>query len=638
MWGPDRVNVYCLSYKLARMCCIVAALSAAGGNASAFELFGFKLFDRSSEETEIENPLPYEATMEVTGADERLSKNLKSGSLLVATASNPPSGTVGLLSRARQDRKNLIGLLYQEGFYGGVVSINISGRPLDRISVTETLAAPADVRISVMAGPVFRFGDIRITGADGIDTQSLAAEAELVSGAIAKSETVFSTESAIVRALGRRGHPYPRIEGRTIVADHATDTVNVTINVASGPVARFGEVTVEGARQIDPGFIAYVADIPTGEPYSTLVLERSKKRLSEIEALASVSLRPAATPNADGSVPIIIAISERKRRVIGAGAAWSSTEGVRINAYWKHRNLFGRGELFRVDAGLGRLTESTDYRNIDANLGLLLSQPGFFGPATRFDTSLAALQEHPDAYRRRAAIARAINFYKPRPELEISGGVVGEYSDIDDAAGSGQFGLISIPLAIVYDDRNDRLDPTKGVRARAAVEPTADVLNSTQFVKFEAGLSSYLALDEDGRFVLAGRAGTGVIVGAGRNEIPADRRFLAGGGGSVRGYGYKNIGAGRLNGDAVAGRALAEGSVEFRTRWTETIGAVLFADAGFVGDDPGFSDIGDFKVGVGAGLRYFTAVGPIRVDVGLPLDPDQDDPDFAIYVGIGQAF
>ena len=64
----------------------------------------------------------------------------------------------------------------------------------------------------------------------------------------------------------------------------------------------------------------------------------------------------------------------------------------------------------------------------------------------------------------------------------------------------------------------------------------------------------------------------------------------------------------------------------------------MFADAGFVGSDPNFSGIGDFKVGVGGGVRYFTPVGPIRLDVGVPLDPDKDDPDFAVYLGIGQAF
>ena len=630
--------MFSFSLKFARLLLIVAAIAIPAGSAMSLELFGVRIFGGAAEETQVDNPLPYEASLAVSDADGGLQKTLRSRSLLIATQSNPPSGTVGLLSRARQDWKNLVGLLYQEGYYAGLVFIEVNGRRIEQIRVTDTLASPAEVTIAIEAGPQFRFGSIAISGADRIDTGAVAADKGLVAGEIARSDIVFDTETAITTALGRDGHPYPEIADRTIVADHAGNVVNVTIKVRAGPVARFGKTEVRGARRIDPDFIAYVADIPAGEAYSKVLLDQRKKRLSEIEALASVSLRPAETLDADGTVPIIIEISERKRRVIGAGASWSSTDGVSVNTYWKHRNLFGHGELFRVDLGVGRLTESTDYRNIDANFGLLLSQPGFFGPATRFDTSFAALQEHPDAYRRRAVLAKAINIYKPTPEWEFSGGLAGEYSNVDDAAGSEQFGLISIPLAVAYDDRQNHLNPTGGIHARMGIEPTADILNSNQFVKLEGSVASYFAFDDDGRFVLAGRAAAGVIVGAGRDEIPADRRFLAGGGGSVRGYGYKNIGAGRLNGKAVAGRSLAEGSVELRSQWTDTIGAVVFADAGFVGDDPGFGDIGDFKVGVGAGLRYFTAVGPIRLDVALPLDPDQDDPDFAFYVGIGQAF
>jgi len=457
----------------------MASVLVLSGNSAAFELFVLKLFERADGDTEVVDPQPYDATLTVTGGGSGLTRKLKTGSLLIASKSNPPSGTVGLISRARQDRKNLVGLRFQEGYYAGVVDITITDRPLDRISVTESLSSPVEIEIAISSGPIFHFGEIGIVGAESIDTAAIATEAGLVPGEVAGSQVVFATEAALVAALGRNGHPYPRISDRTITADHAGNVVNVRIDVQSGPVARFGRVEVMGARQIDPDFIAYVADIPTGDPYSSKVLDRSKKRLSEIEALGSVSLRPAATPDADGSVPIIIEISERKRKVIGAGASWSSTDGAKVNAYWKHRNVFGHGELFRIDVGVGRLAERFDYHGLDANFGLLLSQPGFFGPATRFDTSFTALQEHPDAYRRRAVIARAINYYQYSEELELSGGVAAEYSDIDDAVGSDQFGLISLPLAAVYDSRDDRLNPAEGIRARLGVEPTVDVLNNT---------------------------------------------------------------------------------------------------------------------------------------------------------------
>ena len=130
----------------------------------------------------------------------------------------------------------------------------------------------------------------------------------------------------------------------------------------------------------------------------------------------------------------------------------------------------------------------------------------------------------------------------------------------------------------------------------------------------------------------------GSITGAPLAETPPDLLFTAGGGNSVRGYSFKSIGVEQANGRITGGASLIETTVEFRQRISDSFGAVAFVDAGIVGDDPfsGFSD--DVKVGVGLGVRYYTGLGPIRLDVAVPLDPGDDDAGFAIYAGIGQAF
>ena len=115
------------------------------------------------------------------------------------------------------------------------------------------------------------------------------------------------------------------------------------------------------------------------------------------------------------------------------------------------------------------------------------------------------------------------------------------------------------------------------------------------------------------------------------------RRYYVGGGGSVRGYAYRNVGP-RVSGEVIGGRSFFETSTEIRTRITETFGVVGFVDAGaaYSSQFPDFSE--ELKVGVGAGLRYFSPIGPLRLDFAVPLAPDKDDPDFAIYVGLSQAF
>jgi translocation and assembly module TamA len=152
-----------------------------------------------------------------------------------------------------------------------------------------------------------------------------------------------------------------------------------------------------------------------------------------------------------------------------------------------------------------------------------------------------------------------------------------------------------------------------------------------------AEASAYRALDAEKRFVLAGRVAAGSIYGANLTSVPANRRFYAGGGGSVRGYGYQDIGPVSAAGLPTGGLSMLETSAEVRIGITETIGIVPFIDAGLVSPSTSFSG-SEFKVGAGVGLRYATPFGPLRIDVAVPLNKGRLDPDYGIYAGIGQAF
>jgi translocation and assembly module TamA len=219
----------------------------------------------------------------------------------------------------------------------------------------------------------------------------------------------------------------------------------------------------------------------------------------------------------------------------------------------------------------------------------------------------------------------------------VSASVAVEYADIDDVFGDGRHLIVSIPLQYVYDKRNDELNPTRGWRALIFAEPSYDFLQEAAWVKFRTEGSIYVALDADAQYVGAFRVGLGSIVGADIEQVPADRRFYAGGGGSVRGYAYQGIGPKAPNGQPIGGLSLIEASAEMRIGITDTIGVVPFVDAGTVSENeyPTFSDV---KVGAGLGVRYLTPFGPLRVDAAVPLNPDPGDPDFGIYAGIGQSF
>jgi translocation and assembly module TamA len=140
--------------------------------------------------------------------------------------------------------------------------------------------------------------------------------------------------------------------------------------------------------------------------------------------------------------------------------------------------------------------------------------------------------------------------------------------------------------------------------------------------------------------VAAGRLRLGTIMGADRDDIAPSRRFYAGGGGSVRGYGYQRLGPRDADGDPIGGRSLAEFALEARIRlkaFGGDFGIVPFFDGGTL-STKSMPDLGHWQFGAGIGVRYYSSFGPIRVDVGTPLNPQSDDSRVAVVVSLGQAF
>jgi len=190
-----------------------------------------------------------------------------------------------------------------------------------------------------------------------------------------------------------------------------------------------------------------------------------------------------------------------------------------------------------------------------------------------------------------------------------------------------------------YNGSNDPLDPTRGSRLGLKVEPYWDPFKGNPgFAKGYGRYRHYLELLKEPSLVLAGGIGAGSILGGHSSAIPADERFYAGGGGSIRGYAYQSVGPIK-DGTVVGGNYLIELSFELRLKISERIGVVGFLDGGnaFASPEPDFSQ--GLLWGTGVGLRYYSPVGPFRLDIGFPLDrrPGLDDR-FQVYVSLGQAF
>jgi len=200
--------------------------------------------------------------------------------------------------------------------------------------------------------------------------------------------------------------------------------------------------------------------------------------------------------------------------------------------------------------------------------------------------------------------------------------------------------IAALPLFGQFDNSDDLLDPTEGWRLSANLSPEISDNDGVQsfYLRSQADASYYQSIGEN--TVLAGRVRLASIPGAGVDAIAPSRRLYAGGGGSVRGYGYREIGPRNDQGDPAGGRSVVELSAEARIGTGFMDGAVSvvpFIDAGAVGEDP-VPDFSSIKFGAGLGLRYETGFGPLRLDVAFPLNPGPNDNWIAVYVALGQAF
>ena len=500
---------------------------------------------------------------------------------------------------------------------------------------TRASDGPAQVAISVDPGPLFTFAEPKAFLTDG--TFLSLEEFGIKAGEPARSQLILDAEDALIDRYQHQGHPFAKSLERSIEADHKTKTLDVSLTIATGPKARLGGTSVSGATSVDPVFIRKHAHVPEGEPYSPDELQAAAKRLRALGIFDSVIVQTGEAVDANGSVPVLVEVSERKHRTIGAGATLGNLDGVGLEAFWTHRNLFGRAEQLRVEGSVARIGQD-QMSEWDYHGGVLFSKPGALGPASTFEAELSADFTNPDAYQKRAIGGEVAIRHEFNDQISGRAGLHIEYARIKDTISTETNLLTSVPLELAIDTRDSKLDPTEGFQLMLESEPTINSENGVTFLKNSATASGYVAIDKAKRFVLAGKVSAGSIIGASKGDVPADRRFYAGGGGSIRGYAYQMAGPRDADNKPEGGRSYALMSLETRVRMTDTIGLAAFVDTGSAFDSTLPEDDGDWYTGVGAGIRYLTPVGPLRLDVAIPLNEIKDEPQYGVYLGLGQAF
>lgn len=404
----------------------------------------------------------------------------------------------------------------------------------------------------------------------------------------------------------------------------------VYFEATAGPKANFGILDIVGNETVRDLAIRRMIPWAEGECFHASQVDEAEAALIKSGLFATTEITPASAPDAKGQVPVTVEVKERFHRTIKAGVSYMTDEGPGVSAGWEHRNLFGGGEKLEALAVVSTLEYS-----LEGNY----TEPYFFRKDQSLKLGARIAHEEPDAYTSDNTVLTALVERELSERWRLGAGVGYRLSRVDDPInGEETYGLVSLPLYGAYDSRDDILNPKEGINARMDGAPYFDTLGSNaNFFKTLATGSTYFELPGAYEPVLAVRGALGSISGASTRSVPADVRFYAGGGSSVRGYGYQKLSPMR-NGEPIGGKSLLEASAELRFQTSDAWGGAVFLDGGnaFESEYPDFKE--NIRFGAGAGVRYYSDFGPLRLDVAVPLNKRDGDSAFQLYVSLGQAF
>ena len=552
-------------------------------------------------------------------ADNGLRAALLDVSRCASLRNQPPANLAQLRRRAEEDVEAMQAVLRARGLYAGRVEADIQSTNM-----------PAAVRFIVQPGPAYALGRVRIEveNARG-QVVSVSPPRGLRHGEPARADAIAGGTERVLDRLREQGHPYPKLITRLLTVDDAAHAVDLELFVRAGPNASFGPIHVQGLSRVDLDYVLHQCPWDAGERYQASLVREYERRLLASGLFATMRMEVPSAVEPSGDLPLTVTLAERRRRTVRLSLRYSSDVGAGTLASWEHRNLFGGGESLRLSAELSEQ---------ESGVGAIYRQPAFLraDQALVLDTSWK--REESDAYDSDSAKAEASIERRLNGHVRAGAGAGYLYSIVTQLSDTERYGFMFFPLRAYWDKTDDMLDPENGTRLRLEFAPYANTLDQDlTFWRNTAEGSYYIRVLKAPRLVFAHRVAAGWVVGASREDLPADLRFYAGGGGSVRGYEYQTIGD--LEDDTpLGGSSMLETSLELRARVNERLGLVAFTDGGAVYENAEPASDGAFRWSAGFGVRYYSGIGPFRFDVAFPLDPrDRDDP-FALYVSLGQAF
>ncbi len=538
-----------------------------------------------------------------------------------------PANAAQLDRRAREDAALLNSLLRAEGYYDAAVTTRVEGgaKPL--------------VVIEAVPGTLYRFKGVTIDGiaAAGDKAPALAGAFGVKADDPVNSDAIVAGEAKLTSQIGREGFPFATVGDSAIVVDHATRTATLDLAVQPGGARRFGQVVaLPGNRVFDAHHVEEIARFSPGQLYDAAKIDDLRRALIQTSLVSAVTVKPiqGATPDV---VDIAVKLDPAPPHTVAGELGYGTGEGARAELSWTHRNLFPPEGALTLRSVLGTREQ----------LGSVVYRRSNFHARDRVLTAqVSAAHTNRDAYDARTftlsgSLEKQTNIFFQKTWTWSLGGELVASDERDVLLSTGlprrrTFFIGALPTSLNYDGSDDLLNPTRGFRLGGRLSPEVSLQGSVfGYARTQLDASVYRTV-ADG-VVLAARTRLGTIAGAPRDQVAPSRRFYAGGGASVRGYGYQAIGPRDPNNDPIGGRSLTEFAIEARVKAFGNFGIVPFLDAGNIYTSP-LPKFTGLQYGAGLGVRYYSNFGPIRLDVGTPLNPRAGDSRIAVYVSLGQAF
>jgi translocation and assembly module TamA len=547
----------------------------------------------------------------------------------VGTARNPPQSRFEARRRAASAAEDAVTVLRSEGYYEYTADADVGEGD-----------KPQSV-VRIQTGPRFVFAEPQISwvGDAPVPAAALAAESSigLTLGAPGRAVDVLGAEGRVAAAVRKRGYADAVIQPRDVVVDHAARTVQATFRIDVGK-----RVLMDGLQLKDKGrsrraWVASMTPWKPGSVYDPDAIAEFERRLRETNVYDSVNVALASQPDASGRRPVVVSLVDRPKSALELGANYSTTEGAGVNGRWILYNRFGFGDT---------LTFSGQVANILSRAQVEWALPNWGRALRTLKLSSAIYHDDTSAYVLNGGrVAAELQQKFGHDDFQTYGLSLDDSRDEEPQVDNGiltkryrRLFTVTTSTSLSLDRSNDILNPSQGWRLQARAEPTVSTGDGPiAYVRTQIQGSVYVPFDSEGFTVAAGRVLVGSILGGNIPGVPASRRFYSGGGGSVRGYAYQDVGPRLPDGTPQGGLSLIETSLELRRQIFGPWGVVAFVDSGVLGSRQTF-DLSTVETGIGVGVRYNLGFAPFRFDIAIPMEKRSGDAAFQVYLSIGQNF